>query len=99
MTAKLLMSLLAFLPVAALGQSGWGQVTLENRTSVTMDLYVDGNYGCRALAGLICTTMVTAGVHNLVGQTTDGRAASQPGVEVASGGTFTWSVSEDVPAQ
>jgi len=31
--------------------TGYGQVTLVNRTSVTLDLYVSGSYGCRALKG------------------------------------------------
>lgn len=34
---------------------------MENRTSVTRDLYVNGRYGCRALRNLFCTPLTGAG--------------------------------------
>lgn len=86
----------ALLAVASMAkaQTGYGQITLQNDTSVTLDLYVDGNYGCRALPNLACTTSALAGEHNLTAQATDGRSAVQPGVVVESGGSYTWTVAE-----
>lgn len=79
---------------AATAQTGYGQITLQNNTSVTLDLYVDADYGCRALPNLACTTSATAGEHNLTAQSTDGRSVVYPGVVVESGGSYTWTVSE-----
>jgi len=74
--------------------TGWGQVTMVNKTSMTLDLYVDGGYGCRALKGLMCTTHVRAGTHTLVAKTSDGRSVSTS-VTLNSGDSFTWTITED----
>lgn len=90
----LIAALVLATPAASRAQEGWGQISFENRTSVAADFYVDGAYGCRALSGLMCTVQARVGVHTLEIRTTDGRSTSQPGVEVAQGAVFTWTVSE-----
>jgi hypothetical protein len=79
-------------PIAIAG-NGYGEVTLVNQTSQILDLYVDDHYGCRALSGLSCSTMETAGGHTLVAKGTDGAQVSQP-MELEDGGSFTYTVSE-----
>lgn len=94
MTQILIAAMVLATPVATDAQEGWGQISFENRTTAAADFYVDGDYGCRALAGLSCTVQARVGVHTLSIQTVDGRSASQPGAEVVQGGVFTWTVSE-----
>jgi hypothetical protein len=55
-----------------------------------LDLYVDDQSGCRALAGL--TTMERGG-HTLVAKGADGQQTSLP-MELDDGGTFTCTISE-----
>ena len=85
------------LSLASLGPAladGYGQVTLVNQTSATIDMYYDGNYGCRALNGLTCTTQVPSGDHSLTATTTDGRNAGPEPITLDSGGSFTWTLTE-----
>jgi hypothetical protein len=78
----------------AWAQSGWGQFQLVNQTSQTVDLYIDDNYGCRALAGLTCETMVTEGGHVATAKgASSGEQLTQP-FEMESGATFTYTISE-----
>jgi hypothetical protein len=86
--------IIALTPIAALALDGYGQISLENKTSATADLYVDGAYGCRALAGLLCTTQVSVGTHNLEAKLTDGRSTTQDGVVIGQGESRTWTISE-----
>lgn len=79
-------------PVAIAG-NGYGEVTLVNQTSQVLDLYVDDHYGCRALAGLTCSTMETAVGHTLIAKGANGQEVSQP-IELDDGGTFTYTISE-----
>ena len=74
--------------------TGYGQITLVNQTSQMVDLYVDDHYGCRALAGLTCSTMERAGGHTLVARGADGQQTSLP-MELDDGGTFTYTISEN----
>lgn len=74
--------------------SGSAQVTLENRTSMTLDLYVDGAYGCRALKSLMCTTQVTPGDLSLEARGPNGESASAS-TSVGVGASITWTVSEE----
>jgi hypothetical protein len=76
----------------AVAQQGYGQITLNNQTSSTADLYVDVAYGCRALSHLVCTTQVRVGVHNLEAKLTDGRSITQNDVEVVQGGVRTFTI-------
>ena len=73
--------------------TGYGQVTLVNQTGQLIDLYVDDHYGCRALAGLTCSTMERAGGHTLIAKGADGQQTSLP-MTLEDGGTFTYTISE-----
>lgn len=74
-------------------ETGWGQITLNNQTSITLDLFVDGHYACRALAGMICTSQEREGNHLCTAQGESGRAGPFP-CPVKSGESFTWTVAE-----
>jgi len=67
------------------------QVTLQNRIDKTLDLYVDGGYGCRALMNLTCTTSINAGPHNLEARSGQEVIASQ-GMTAAEGSSPVWTV-------
>ncbi len=84
----------AFAACAAAAGTGYGQITLVNQTGQMLDLYVDDHYGCRALAGLTCSTMERAGAHTLYAKASDGQQTSQP-IELDDGGTFTYTISEN----
>jgi hypothetical protein len=73
--------------------TGSAQVTLVNQTSLTLDLYVDGGYGCRALRNLMCTTQVTPGTLALEARGPGGESASDV-VVVEQGSSFTWTITE-----
>lgn len=85
-------ALLVSLATAGAG-TGYGQITLVNQTSQMVDLFVDDHYGCRALAGLTCSTMERAGGHTLVVKGADGQQTSAP-MTLEDGGTFTYTISE-----
>ena len=80
-------------PDFAMAGTGYGEITLVNQTSQVIDLYVDDHYGCRALAGLTCSTMERAGGHTLTAKTGDGQAASEV-ITLDDGGTFTYTITE-----
>lgn len=79
-------------PVAA-QQTGWGQITLNNQTSIALDLHVDGRYACRALAGLFCTSQEREGKHVCTATGEGGHAGPFP-CPIKSGESFTWTVAE-----
>ena len=81
-------------PRAVSAGTGYGEITLVNQTGQVLDLYVDDHYGCRALAGLTCSTMEPAGGHVLTVKAPDGQAASEP-IELDDGGTYTYTITED----
>ena len=74
-------------------QTGWGQITLNNQTSIALDLHVDGHYACRALAGLFCTSQEREGKHLCTAQGEGGHAGPFP-CPIKSGESFTWTVAE-----
>ena len=78
----------------SLTMSGTAQVTLSNATSLTLDLYVDGGYGCRALRNLMCTTHVSPGTRTLEARGPNGESASTTAV-VDAGDSVTWTVTEE----
>lgn len=87
----------ALLPGAASAQStGYGQVTFDNQTSVTGDMYVDDTYQCRALAHLFCTAQVEAGVHVAEFRFADGDAVTTPSFELEAGAAITIPIGERV---
>ena len=90
----LIATLTVMFPTFANSQEGYGQVSLDNQTSYVADLYVDGAYGCRALARLICTVQIRVGTHFLEARLADGRSTSQSGVIVRQGETRTFNIHE-----
>lgn len=62
------------------------QVVLENKTKSTLDLKVDGQYACRALANLMCVTQVTPGFHALTA------SKHSRNITVKTGEIYTWTI-------
>ena len=72
--------------------SGWAQLTMQNSTPYTLDLYVDGGYGCRALSGGFCTTQVTAEYHTFTAKTSDGSLSTNGAHYFEEGESATWTI-------
>lgn len=70
----------------------WAQITLQNDTPFTLDLYVDGNYGCRALPNMFCTTQIQPGEHTLTAVAAGGEGSVSQPVYIEDGTTPTWTV-------
>jgi hypothetical protein len=68
------------------------QITLENRTKITLDLYVDGSYACRALGGLTCTAQTNPGPHRLEARDGSKTVADANDFMVEDGSSETWTV-------
>jgi len=81
-------------PAPATAQEGWGQIMLNNQSTETADLFVNGEYACRALAGLNCTTQVRVGVHTLTARWPDGQTSTATGVELERGRTRTMTIQD-----
>lgn len=80
---------------AALAQgTGYGQITFDNRTSITGDMYVDESYACRALAGLFCTTQAQAGTHVAQFRFVDGDVVTTDAFYLQEGDSITIPVTE-----
>ena len=75
-------------------QTDGAQVTLYNSSRITLDLYVDGAYAGRALAGGVFTAQVTAGRRTLEARDSNGNSVASRGITVAAGGTFNWTLVE-----
>jgi hypothetical protein len=75
---------------AALPQ-GHAEVTLQNNTSGTLDLYIDNQQQCEALFNLTCTAETSSGFHLLVGASGD-KVAGQQSVNLKSGESYTFTV-------
>jgi len=78
--------------------TGWAQLTMSNRTTGGMitsgwlDLYVDGEYRCRALSNLFCTTQVRVGTRRFVAKDEDGQVVKRGIRYFRRGESWTWSV-------
>lgn len=91
---------LMLLPVTALlastsadAQAGYGQISLDNQTSVTANLYVDGQFGCGpVLARGFCTTQAKIGTHDLEAKLNGGGSRTKTGVQLAQGQVITWKI-------
>lgn len=79
----------------AWAQSNYGQVSMQNNTKVTLDLYVDKEYGCRALKNLSCTVQERVGEHVLMATGAGGFKKSKV-VELKQGSVYTWTVTEEL---
>jgi hypothetical protein len=69
------------------------QITMVNRTSVQLTLYIDGNYGCGPAMpnGLYCTSSITAGEHTLTAQGSNGQSISRT-IVIQDGSSPTWTI-------
>lgn len=75
---------------AALPQ-GNAQVTMENHTGQTLDLYIDQAQQCQALMNLMCTVQTTSGFHLLVAAN-GGQAVGSESVSLKQGESHTFAV-------
>ncbi len=75
---------------AALPQ-GSAQVTMENHTGQTLDLYIDNQQQCRALMNLMCTAQTVSGFHVLVAAAGDAIVGSKT-VALQAGESHTFAV-------
>jgi hypothetical protein len=88
------LSLIAGAAAAIAQGTGYGQVTFDNQTSVTGDMYVDETYGCRALGGLMCTTHAAAGTHVAEFRFVDGGVVTTDPFYLQEGDSITIPVTE-----
>jgi hypothetical protein len=86
-----ILALAALMGPAAVAYAGSAQVTLENQTDMTLDMYVDGAYGCRALQGLTCTAQVQSGVRALEARSGQ-RTLTSKTSDIAEGSSPVWRV-------
>jgi hypothetical protein len=70
---------------------GNAQVTLENHTGQTLDLYIDQADQCQALMNLMCTVQTTSGFHTLVAASGDQTVGSES-VSLKQGESYTFAV-------
>jgi len=70
---------------------GNAQVTLENHTGQTLDLYIDQAQQCQALMNLMCTVQTTSGFHVLVAASGD-QAVGSESVSLKQGESYTFAV-------
>lgn len=92
-----LLILCSLMPAAVGAETGYGQVTFENRRKQALDLYINGEYGCATLAAKLgpshCTTQAKAGKNiKLSARSGDEVVATHTITELDSGGTYTWSL-------
>ena len=85
-----------FMSVSASAQTGYAQVTMANQTTISIDLHVRGNYGCRTLAGGMCTTQAREGANiSITGKDMNGNVVVTGTIEqLNSGDSFTWTITE-----
>jgi hypothetical protein len=70
---------------------GNAQVTMENHTGQTLDLYIDRQQQCRALMNLMCTVQTSSGFHVLVAASGDQTVGSES-VSLKQGESYTFAV-------
>jgi hypothetical protein len=80
-----------FAPAAEPVQTAYAQVSLQNNTSGTLDLYVDGSYAGRTLRGLFCTSQVAVGQHLLEAKSGSKVVAAKTRI-FTRGESYTWTV-------
>ena len=70
---------------------GNAQVTLENHTGQTLDLYIDRQQQCQALMNLTCTVQTSSGFHVLVAAA-GGQGVGSETVALKQGESYTFAV-------
>ena len=94
---RTLISLVAMLillaPETTSAQQGYGQISLDNQTSFTANLYVDSAFGCGpVLARGFCTTQVKIGTHELEAKIAGRASKTKAGVLLGQGQVVTWKI-------
>ena len=85
--------LLLLAPASSEAQAGYGQISLDNQTAFTANLYVDGQFGCGpVLARGFCTTQVKIGTHELEAKLNGGGSRTKSGVNLEQGKVVTWKI-------
>ena len=84
------------------------QITMVNRSQLTLNLYIDGNFGCGPVLGvghftnspgLFCTSSVTPGPHRLEARNGDKVVQHEDDVNIGDGTSPTWTVTIEDPDQ
>ena len=84
------------------------QITMVNRSQLTLYLYIDGNFGCGPVLGvgrftnspgLFCTSSVTPGPHRLEAREGEKVVAHEDDVNIGDGTSPTWTVTIEDPDQ
>ena len=76
------------------------QISMQNNTSLWLNLYIDGNFGCGpVMPNGFCTSSVNAGPHVLEARKGQEVVATEKGVNIGDGTSPTWTVSLEDPAR
>jgi hypothetical protein len=96
------------LPLASDRAYAMAQITMVNRSQLTLNLYIDGNFGCGPVLGvghftnspgLFCTSSVTPGPHRLEARDREKVWAHEDDVNIGDGTSPTWTVTIEDPDQ
>jgi hypothetical protein len=84
------------------------QITMVNRSQLTLSLYIDGNFGCGPVMplghftnspGLFCTSSITPGPHLLEARDGEKVMKHEDNVNIGDGTSPTWTVTIEDPDQ
>ncbi len=105
MLSKILLIVLLLLglslPLASGRAYAMAQITMVNRSQLTLNLYIDGNFGCGPVLGLgrftnspglFCTSSVTPGPHRLEARDGEKVMMHEDNVNIGDGTSPTWTV-------
>jgi hypothetical protein len=88
--------------------SAMAQITMVNRSQLTLSLYIDGNFGCGPVMplghftnspGLFCTSSITPGPHLLEAREGEKVMKHEDNVNIGDGTSPTWTVTIEDPDQ
>jgi hypothetical protein len=107
--SMLVLLALSFLLSLADMAHAMAQITMVNKSQVTLNLYIDGNFGCGPVPGIghftnspgqFCTSNITPGLHSLEARKGQDAVpvAHEEGVNIGDGTSPTWTVNYEEPA-
>jgi hypothetical protein len=112
MSSKILLIVLLLLGLSLALASGrayaMAQITMVNRSQLTLYLYIDGNFGCGPVGGLgrftnspglFCTSSVTPGPHRLEARDGEKVMMHADNVNIGDGTSPVWTVTIEDPDQ
>lgn len=74
------------------------QISMQNNTSLWLNLYIDGNFGCGpVMPSGFCTSSVNTGPHDLEARKGQEVVATEKGVNIGDGTSPTWTVTLEDP--